>query len=739
MNEQLPLRAFAEKAYLDYSMYVIKDRALPYIGDGLKPVQRRIIYAMSELGLKATAKFKKSARTVGDVLGKYHPHGDMACYEAMVLMAQDFAYRYPFVDGQGNWGSSDDPKSFAAMRYTESRLTPYAELLLKELGQGTVDWQPNFDGSLEEPKILPARIPNILLNGASGIAVGMSTDIPPHNFREVVKATIYLLENPDANLDDLCTIVTGPDFPSQAEIITSRQELKEIYANGFGSIKMRAAFSKEDSNVVINALPYQVSGSKIQEQIAQKMRAKKLPMVVDVRDESDHETPTRIVLELRSNRVDIDVLMNHLFATTDLEHSYRVNMNVIGLDGRPQVKNLLQILREWLEFRIITVRRRLQYRLDKILARLHILDGLLIAYLNIDQVIAIIREHDHPKPVLIETFALSDKQAEAILELKLRNLAKLEEMKIRSEQDELTKEKQEIESILDSDKKLKKLIVSELSKDAEQYGDDRVSLLIEREEAKILKVEEIVPSEPVTVILSTNGWVRSAKGHDIDPAGLSNKAGDSFMTAVLGKSNQQVAFLDSTGRSYAISASKLPSARGLGDPLTSYFKPPVGSSFVTALMGNDEQNYLLASDSGYGFIAKLSDFYTKNRAGKTLLTVAKYSKALPPKLIENIEEQYLAAVTNEGRLLLFPVADLPVLARGKGNKIINMSAAKIKAHEEFLVDFALLHENNKLIIHAGKRSFTLKSSDLAYYQGERGRRGSKLPRAFRKIDKLEVV
>ena len=734
VSEQKPLRLFAEKAYLDYSMYVILDRALPHISDGLKPVQRRIVYAMSELGLKATAKFKKSARTVGDVLGKYHPHGDVACYEAMVLMAQNFSYRYPLIDGQGNWGSTDDPKSFAAMRYTESRLSPYAELLLKELGQGTADWTANFDGTLEEPKLLPAKMPNVLLNGATGIAVGMATDIPPHNLREVATACIRLLDEPNSTLQQICEHVAGPDFPTEAEIITPKSELFEMYSKGVGSIRMRAIYTKENDEIIITALPHQVSGAKIQEQIASQMQAKKLPMVTDIRDESDHENPTRIVIVPRSNRIDVESLMSHLFATTDLEHSYRVNLNMIGIDGRPQVKNLLVILKEWLQYRTATVRRRLQYRLDKILERLHILQGLMIAYLNIDEIIAIIRNEDKPKPILIKRFDVSDKQVEAILELKLRNLAKLEEIKIQQEQQELEKESDTLEKTLGSKQRLKKLIREELLENAEKYGDHRRSPIIERAEAKIIREEAILPTEPTTVILSNKGWVRAAKGHDIDPTTLNYKAGDSFKIAAFGYSNQSAIFLDSTGRSYSFPAHKLPSARGQGEPLTSLFNPPGAATFTGVMIGDPKQYFLVASDAGYGFIARLEDFYTKNRSGKALLTIRKGSQALTPQAITNIDNQYIAAITNEGRLLLFPLASLPILSRGKGNKIINILASRIATHEEYVVDLAVLNENNSLILYSGKRQLTLKPSNLAYYQGERGRRGNKLPRGFRKVD-----
>jgi topoisomerase-4 subunit A len=739
VSEQKPLHLFAEQAYLNYSMYVILDRALPHISDGLKPVQRRIVYAMSELGLKATAKFKKSARTVGDVLGKYHPHGDVACYEAMVLMAQNFSYRYPLIDGQGNWGSADDPKSFAAMRYTESRLTAYAELLLKELGQGTADWIANFDGTLKEPKLLPARVPNVLLNGATGIAVGMATDIPPHNLREIASACIRLLDEPNCTLEQICEHVVGPDFPTEAEIITPKFELFEMYSKGIGSIRTRATYIKENNEIIITALPHQVSGAKIQEQIASQMQAKKLPMVIDIRDESDHENPTRIVIVPRSNRIDVESLMSHLFATTDLEHSYRVNLNMIGIDGRPQVKNLLAILNEWLQYRVATVRRRLQYRLDKILERLHILQGLMTAYLNIDKIIAIIRNEEKPKPILIKQFSLSEKQAEAILELKLRNLAKLEEIKIQQEQQQLEKERDTLEKTLGSKQRLKNLVRVELLEDAEKYGDLRRSPIVERAEAKTIREEAIMPIEPITVILSNKGWVRAAKGHDIDPNALNYKAGDSFKIAAFGNSNQSATFLDSTGRSYSLPVHKLPSARSQGEPLTSLFNPPGGATFTGVMIGDPKQYFLVASDAGYGFIAKLEDFYTKNRSGKALLTIRKGSQALTPQAITNIDNQYIAAITNEGRLLLFPLASLPILARGKGNKIINIPASRIATHEEFMVDLAVLNENDSLILYSGKRQLTLKPNNLAYYQGERGRRGNKLPRGFRKIDHMAAI
>jgi topoisomerase IV subunit A len=736
--EQIALGSYTRQAYLNYSMYVINDRALPHIGDGLKPVQRRIVYAMSELGLKASAKFKKSARTIGDVIGKFHPHGDSACYEAMVLMAQPFSYRYPLVDGQGNWGSPDDPKSFAAMRYTESRLQKYAELLLSELGQGTVEWKPNFDGTLDEPAMLPARVPNVLLNGGSGIAVGMATDIPPHNLREVVSACIRLLDEPKAGLNELMEHVKGPDFPTEAEIVTPAEDLRTLYETGRGSLKARAVYRVEDGDVVITALPYQVSGAKVLEQIAAQMQKKKLPMVVDLRDESDHENPTRIVIVPRSNRVNADELMLHLFATTDLEKSYRVNFNMIGTDGKPQVKDLRTVLSEWLVFRTETVRRRLQYRLQKVLDRLHILEGLLTAFLNIDEVIHIIRTEDKPKPVLMERFALTDTQAEAILELKLRHLAKLEEMKIRGEQDELAKERETLEALLGSDRKLKTLVKKELAADAEEYGDDRRSPLVQRSEAQAFSEVELISSEPVTVVLSKHGWVRSAKGHEVDPEALQYKSGDGFKAAAKGKSNQSAVFIDSTGRAYSLQTHTLPSARGQGEPLTGRLAPPSGASFEGVLLADDKQPVLMASDAGYGFIASVGDLQGKNKAGKSVLSLPKGSRVLPPVLVQNPDSDLLVAVTNEGRMLCFPVAELPVLARGKGNKIIGIPSGRVADRLEFVVSMTVLPADGSITVYAGRRHHNLKASDLEHYRGERGRRGNKLPRGFQNVDRVEA-
>ncbi|MCG3759072.1 DNA topoisomerase IV subunit A [Vibrio cincinnatiensis] len=736
--EQLPLRKFTEDAYLNYSMYVIMDRALPYIGDGLKPVQRRIIYAMSELGLSAAAKYKKSARTVGDVLGKYHPHGDSACYEAMVLMAQPFSYRYPLVDGQGNWGAPDDPKSFAAMRYTEAKLSKFAEILLGELGQGTVEWQPNFDGTMKEPKMLPARLPHILLNGVTGIAVGMATDIPPHNVREVVDATIHLIEHPDASLPDLMQYIKGPDFPTEAEIITPQVELEKMYKTGRGSVKMRAVWHKEGSDIVISALPHQVSGAKLLEQIANQMRAKKLPMVEDLRDESDHENPTRIVIVPRSNRVDCDTLMNHLFASTDLEKSYRVNLNMIGLDNRPQVKGLTQILSEWVEYRRATVRSRLQFRLDKVLARLHILQGLLIAYLNIDEVIEIIRREDEPKPVLMQRFGISDIQADAILDTKLRHLAKLEEVKIRAEQEELEKERKKLEELLGSERRLNTLLKKELKADAEKYGDDRRSLIVERAEAKALTERDLMPSEAITVVLSEKGWIRHAKGYDVDCQSLSYKAGDNYLAHACGKSNLPVVLLGSDGRSYSLESHTLPSARGQGEPITGRLNITEGSSIRQVIMGEEEQLWLVGSDAGYGFVCKGADLLSKNRSGKALVNLPENSEILAPQAVNDLDHDEILAITNQGRMLLFPIKDLPQLSKGKGNKIINIPSAKAKAREEVVSHLMALPAGVSITLYAGKRKLGLKPTDLDNFRGERGRRGSLLPRGLQRVTSIDI-
>ena len=737
--EKQPLRVFTEKAYLDYSMYVILDRALPALGDGLKPVQRRITFAMSELGLASVNKHKKSARTVGDVIGKYHPHGDSACYEAMVLMAQPFAYRYPIVDGQGNWGSQDDPKSFAAMRYTESKLTKYAEVLLGELAHGTVDWQLNFDGTMEEPIILPARLPNLLLNGTSGIAVGMATDIPPHNLREVASACIHLLEEPEATTRQLMKFVKGPDLPTGAEIISPRSDLVEIYEKGVGSFKARATYEIEDGNVVINALPFQVSGGKIQEQVAEQIRAKKLPMVEDIRDESDHENPTRLVIVPRSNRVDMVEVMNHLFATTDLERNYRVNLNIIGLDGRPRVMSLKDILSGWLEFRVTTVTRRLQHRFDKVSRRLHILEGLLVVFLNLDEVIRIIRREDEPKPVLMKRFKLSEEQAESILETKLRHLAKLEEMKIREEQKELSEERDELEALLKSKAKLRKLVATEIAADAEKYGDNRRTKIIEREAAVAIDETSLIANEPVTVILSTGGFVRSAKGHEMDPRTLSYKTGDAFQAVARGKSLQNVVFVDTTGRTYTLPAHSLPSARGNGEPLSGRLNPPDGSRFVGVIMGEPEDLWLLASDAGYGFTVRLKDLITDRRAGKTVLNVPENSLVLPPAFVASADS-LVCAVSSEGKMLAFKVADLPEMPKGKGNKIYDIPAKKAVAREEMLTAIAVVPPNGKLMLFSGdKAPKTLDWGDLKEYRGQRAQRGSVLTRGWREIDRLEAI
>ncbi|QXO17805.1 DNA topoisomerase IV subunit A [Vibrio ostreae] len=736
--EQLPLRKFTEDAYLNYSMYVIMDRALPYIGDGLKPVQRRIIYAMSELGLSAAAKYKKSARTVGDVLGKYHPHGDSACYEAMVLMAQPFSYRYPLVDGQGNWGAPDDPKSFAAMRYTEAKLSKFAEVLLSELGQGTVEWQPNFDGTMKEPKMLPARLPHILLNGVTGIAVGMATDIPPHNVREVADATIHLIDNPKASLPDLMQYVKGPDYPTEAEIISPLADLEKVYRTGRGSIKMRAVWHKESSDIVITALPHQVSGAKLLEQIANQMRAKKLPMVEDLRDESDHENPTRIVIVPRSNRVDCDTLMNHLFASTDLERSYRVNLNMIGLDSRPQVKGLVTILNEWIQFRRETVRARLQHRLDKVLARLHILEGLLVAYLNLDEVIEIIRNEDDPKAVLMARFGITEIQADAILDTKLRHLAKLEEMKIRGEQDELEKERNKLEELLGSERRLNTLLKKELKADAEKYGDDRRSPLVEREEAKALTERDLMPSEAITVILSEKGWIRHAKGHDVAGESLNYKAGDNYLAQASGKSNQPAVFLGSDGRSYSLESHTLPSARGQGEPITGRLNVAPGTTIRQVIMSEEDQLWLVGSDAGYGFVCKGTDLLSKNRSGKALVNLPENSEIMAPQVVNDLDNDEILAITNQGRMLLFPIRDLPQLSKGKGNKIINIPAAKAKAREEVVSHLMALPKDVTITLYAGKRKLGLKPADLENYRGERGRRGGLLPRGLQRVTRIDL-
>ena len=736
--EQQPLSEFTEKAYLDYSMYVILDRALPSVADGLKPVQRRIVYAMSELGLSATSKPKKSARTIGDVIGKFHPHGDSACYEAMVHMAQDFSVRYKLVEGQGNWGSPDDPKSFAAMRYTEAKLSPYARVLLQELGQGTVDWQPNFDGTLQEPVLLPARLPNVLLNGSTGIAVGMSTDIPSHNLREVVSACIRLLESPKSTVEELCEHIQGPDFPTHAEIITPRDEILEMYRSGRGQVKMRARYDKENGEIVIYALPYQVSGAKILEQIAQQMNAKKLPLVEDLRDESDHEHPTRLIIVPRSNRVDVEQLMAHLFATTDLERSYRVNMNVINNHGRPQVMDLKTLLKEWLVYRTMTVRRRLQWRLDQVEKRLHLLEGLLIAYLNIDEVIKIVRTEDEPRAVLMKRFSLSEVQADYILDTRLRQLARLEEIKIKQEQEELLEEQDYLTKTLGSSARLKTLIRKELTADAEQYGDERRSPIVQRAAAQAMDEAALIPTEPVTVVLSQKGWVRAAKGHDIDARTLSYKAGDDYQASAQGRTNQVAVFLDSTGRAYNVTTHNLPSARGQGEPLSGRLTPPDGATFVGVMMGQPDDYYLLSTDGGYGFACKLEDMLTRNKKGKVVLNVPKGARVLPPVRVRSLEDDWIMAITTAGYMLVTTLNELPVLSKGKGNKIINVPAAKFKSREEYVKIITLVQDGEKVTVYAGKKHKTMKGEEVDEYAAERGRRGWKLPRGYQSVDRLEV-
>ncbi len=733
--EQQPLKEYTERAYLDYSMYVILDRALPQIGDGLKPVQRRIIYAMSELGLSASSKPKKSARTVGDVIGKFHPHGDSACYEAMVLMAQDFSYRYPIVIGQGNWGSTDDPKSFAAMRYTESRLAPYAKSLLQELGQGTVDWTPNFDGTLKEPVVLPARLPNLLLNGTAGIAVGMSTDVPPHNLNEVAAALVHLIDNPKATVAQLMKHIKGPDFPTGGELVSPLDDIREIYTTGNGTLRLRAAYKMEGTDIVVTSLPHQISGAKIQEQIAAQMRNKKLPQVDDLRDESDHQEPTRLVIS-KKRGVDVDQLMSHLFSTTSLERTLRVNMNIIGLDGRPRMFNLVEMLKEWLKFRKETVKNRLGYRLQIVTDRLHVLDGLLVAYLSIDEVIKIIREEDEPKPVLMKRFKLSDIQAEAILNLRLRNLAKLEEFKIRGEQDELNKERSLLEKTLNSAARLKTLIKNEILEDAEAYGDERRTEIVERVAAQALDETQLVASEPVTVVLSKAGYARAAKGHEIDPETLNYRSGDSYLAAAQGRSNQLAMFIDSTGRVYSVIAGTLPSARGQGEPLSSRFKPPDGAAFCGAMIGDNEQKYLLSSDAGYGFVATLTDLVSRNKAGKAILRVPAGGRAVVPAPVPKGKECLIAAVSSIGRLLLFEMEELPELAKGKGNKLINIPGPKYKSGEEKMVAATVVQEDGSLEVYTGSRKMTIKWNDLDDYYGDRALRGSLLPKGWRKVERL---
>jgi topoisomerase IV subunit A len=737
--EQIPLKDYAERAYLDYSMYVVLDRALPFLGDGLKPVQRRIVYSMSELGLDAGAKPKKSARTVGDVLGKFHPHGDSACYEAMVLMAQPFSYRYPLIDGQGNFGSPDDPKSFAAMRYTESKLTPIAELLLAELGQGTVEWTPNFDGTLQEPSWLPARVPHVLLNGSTGIAVGMATDIPPHNLREIATACIRLLDEPEVSVAALCEHVRAPDFPTAAEVITPKNELLAMYATGYGSVRCRAVYTKENGNIVLTALPYQVSPSKILLQIDALAKAKKLPMLEDYRDESDHENPIRLVLIPRSNRVDLDETMQHLFATTDLEKSFRINLNMIGLDGKPQVKNLKQILSEWLRFRQDTVTRRLQHRLAKVERRLHLLEGLRIVFLNLDEVIRIVRSEDEPKPVLMKRFKLSEDQTDYILETRLRQLARLEEMKLNSERDELEEERAKISVTLNSKARLKTLIKDELKADAKKYGDERRSPIVEREAAQALDETALVVSEPITVVLSEKGWARAAKGHDVDAPALNYREGDNFHSAAKGKTTQQVAFIDSTGRSYSTPAHTLPSARGNGEPLTGRFTPAPGARFDAVAIADSTNKLVIASDFGYGFVTRFETLLANKKGGKQLINMDDDAHVVAPVMVADSARDRIVVATNAGHLLMFSVAELPELDNGgKGNKLIEIPKAKL-AQGERVAGIAVVGEaKGEVTLWAGQRKLILKWADLVEYNGNRAARGSSLPRGFQRVDRIET-
>lgn len=738
--ESIPFEQFAQKAYLNYSMYVILDRALPHIGDGLKPVQRRIIYSMSQLGLNAGAKYKKSARTVGDVLGKFHPHGDTACYEAMVLLAQPFSMRYPLVDGQGNWGDPNDPKSFAAMRYTESRLSQYARIFLQELPSGTVDWVPNFDGTLEEPTLLPARLPNILLNGSTGIAVGMATHILPHNLREVAKALIHLIDNEDADLDQICKFIKGPDFPTEAEIITPADEIQDIYRRGRGRIKMRAKYHVENGEIIFTALPYQASAEKIYEQIAAQMAEKKLPTVNDIRDESDHEDPTRLVIIPRSNRIDRQALTDHLFATTDLEKSYSFNMNMIGINGRPQVKPLLKLLTEWLEFRAETVRRKLNFKLNIILNRLHILDGFLIAYLNIDEVIRIIRQADDPKKDLMEAFSIDEVQADAILAIRLRQLAKLEEIKIKQEKKELEKEKRQLKKILGNEKAFKAYIKDEINSDAKTYGDKRKSPLKMRKEAEKYAVTDVIDITPVTIILSKNGWIKSAKGHEINPENVKYKTGDELLSYIHSKNDKPVIFLDSTGRSYMLYAHSLPSARGIGEPLTGHLSIQNGASILYMLSGKEKEHYLIGSDSGYGFIIRFEDLMTQYKNGKVIITVKKDQHILEPSKVTDIKTDRIAAVTSKGRLLIFSLDQLPYLKKGKGNKIISIPKKMTKGPDpEKLKFLKILPLNSNLVIHSGRHTLKLTVGNQKDYTGMRGHRGKILPQSFRTVDRIEVV
>ena len=734
-NQSISLKKYAEESYLNYAMYVILDRALPNIGDGLKPVQRRILYAMSELGLNAGAKYKKSARTVGDVIGKFHPHGDSAAYEAMVLMAQNFSFRYPLVDGQGNWGSQDDPKSFAAMRYTESKLTKFANLLLEELKFGTVDWQPNFDGSLLEPIIFPAKVPSILLNGTSGIAVGMATDIPSHNLNEVIDATVHMLENPSADLAAILKHIKGPDFSNGAKLIISNEELNEIYTTGKGGYKIQAKWTKEENQIIINALPYQASGAKILEQIADQMQNKKIPMVVDLTDEGDHEEPIRLAITMKSNRVNPDDLMNHLFASTDLQKTYRANMNLISLKGSPKVFSLVELIKEWLTFRKNTVTRKLEHRLDQVNDRLHIVEGLLIVYLDLDKVIKIIRESDEPKPEIIKYFKISEIQANAILEIKLRQLAKLEQIKLEEEKSTLVGEQKEIEKILGSSSRLKTLIKKELLEIKAEYGDDRNSPIEASSDAKVFSEEETLVTEPITVILSSAGWIRSAKGHEIDPISLNYRGDDSLQDFCRGRNNQNAVFLDSQGKAYSIPGHTLPSARGLGDPITGRVSADSGVEFMSTVIGNNEDKFMISNSAGYGFISEFKNMVSSKKSGKAFMKPPQGSKILKALKVED-RHNFIVAVSNIGRLLIFSLSELPILPKGKGNKIINVPKAKFESGEEFVSAVALLADTSSLRIESGKRFLTLKIKDLENYISSRAKRGNMLPQGYRKVDSM---
>jgi len=733
--ESISLKKYAEESYLNYAMYVILDRALPNIGDGLKPVQRRILYAMSELGLDAGSKYKKSARTVGDVIGKFHPHGDSAAYEAMVLMAQNFSFKYPFVDGQGNWGSQDDPKSFAAMRYTESKLTKFANLLIDELKSGTVDWQPNFDGSLLEPVIFPAKLPSILLNGTSGIAVGMATDIPSHNINEIIDATVFLLDNPRSELSELLEIIKGPDFSNNAPIIASEEELLEIYSTGRGGFKIQAQWAQEKNDIIINALPYQASGSKILEQIADQMLKKKIPMVVDLADEGDHEEPVRLVITLKSNRVNAEDVMNHLFASTDLQKNYRANMNLISLAGGPRVFDLLSLLKEWITFRKNTVIRRLEHRLDQVNDRLHILEGLLAVYLNIDEVIKIIRESDEPKKEIIREFKLTDIQANAILEIKLRQLAKLEQIKLEEERSKLSDEQKEIETILSSKARLKTLIKKELLEIKENFGEERKSPIKSASNAKVFSEEETLVTEPITVVLSEAGWIRSGKGHEIDPSSLSYRGEDKLQDYARGKSNQTAVFIDSSGKVFSIASHSLPSARGMGEPISGRVNAESGVNFISALIGEPDDKFIFTNTAGYGYISEFSNTISNKKTGKAFMKIPEGASLIKSQKLRE-DHQYIAAVSSIGKLLIFRLDELPILPKGKGNKIINIPTAKFKSKEEKMLDIQLLAEDSNLVVHYGTKTRSLPFKDWQHYISSRAKRGNILAGHLKRVESI---